>query len=275
MKKIRIMSIIPRIVVTTSIILLFMSMGVAAVEITVDVPSTPAQANQVVTIPVTIHHSNDIVAFSADVLNNVAGATITISETEPLSSGMYAINSKDDQNVQCVSWISANGLSADAATIFYINVVVHDESLSSVPIQLSVPTLGSDSKNLLPVGSYSVGQGVLLTTAYDGTTPVVTPTVSTAVPTITTTTVPTTSSTQIAPTATTSPIETVTITSIPTEVPTESSVTPTPVQTDVVETAPTLPSSSGQKTPVQTSGLPLILVVLSVAGAAMICSRRL
>lgn len=247
-----------RLIATSLLILAVASMGAAAIDITVDVPSTPMQPNQIVTIPVTIHQPGDIIAFAAEVANDVSGATITINSMEPLSSGMYVINSDAEQKNQYVSWISSSGISTDSATMFFIDVFVKDTSLTSVPIKLNIPELGSNANDMLPVGSYSVGQAVLkvgVNGQKAGNVPAATPATTATTATTAATETPTATGTNVSPT------ETV--------VQTESTATPTTTTT----TASTLPQPTGQPTPTKTSGFSMILVIVAIAAMAFVTTK--
>jgi len=121
---------------------------IADTAVSVDVPETQVVINEKITVPVTIHGAENVLAFQIDVPNTIPGATISISENVPvnaLDGASGILNSDPSALVQHFVWFTSSdtGISGDM-TLFYLDVVATADSPEVVPLSISVIEVAND-----------------------------------------------------------------------------------------------------------------------------------
>lgn len=130
--------------------------AVFAAGIQIGTPTESYSYNEVITLPVSILDAEDIVTYTIDIGNNLDGVSIMINETYPDNTGTYVVNNADGNSIQSICWFSPYGVTAEEMPAFSIDVIVSDESVTHVPIHVSVVEIGSDNSGELPLYQYPV-----------------------------------------------------------------------------------------------------------------------
>lgn len=141
----------------TALLLSSVTGFVSAGAVTIDT-SAVSTADGITTIPIYLTGADEIISFAASVSNTIPGVMVTISETMQPETGMSAVNSKSENSIQRVAWISSTGVTADKMPMFAVEVRVTDSSVTSVPLQITLTEIASKAEGMLPTSNYPVIQ---------------------------------------------------------------------------------------------------------------------
>ena len=139
-------------------------------SVTVDTADRSVSSGTTAVIPVVMDNVQNLVAFSAEVANDIPGVIISVNESCKLNGGMLTTNSHPSHTIQSVGWVGTDGLTADTAELFYIDVTISDISAvtsDTIPITLQFKELYNNAGSNL-VNCYEVHPGTLNVTRIIG-----------------------------------------------------------------------------------------------------------
>ena len=139
-------------------------------SVTVDTADRSVSSGTTAVIPVVMDNVQNLVAFSAEVANDIPGVIISVNESCKLNGGMLTTNSHPSNTVQSVGWVGTGGLTADTAELFCIDVTISDISAApfdTIPITLQFKELYNNAGSNL-VNCYEVHPGTLNVTRIIG-----------------------------------------------------------------------------------------------------------
>ncbi len=120
------------------------SAEITSTELKFQLPAHPLQPDQTTTVPVMISHTEELLAFTMEIPNNISGVTILINRSmEPLD-GFYTINSQFDNQIQYLSWFTTVPITQDNVVLFYLDIIPTPDAQSPITLTVTPSVVGND-----------------------------------------------------------------------------------------------------------------------------------